>query len=661
MQNVRRSGLVAAVAGGAATATGDAARAGVALLIVLALLGSRARPARAQDPTLAAALDSVVAAATAAHRVPGAVVAVVRGNRILALRGFGMADPDSGTVADPERSAYRLASVAKLFVANVVLQQVARGRLRLDQPIAELAPDVRVDTRFAEPVTLRHLLTHTGGFDERMIGYAAPTRAAMRPLGVYLADRMPARGWPPGTLIGYSNHGMALAAYAAERAAGEPFARLAARDLFEPLGMARTYYIEPPADSLRADQVPGFRCGGDGCSRVPVTWSHAYPVGLAYSTAADMARFLQAQLLVGRGNPAAPLESAEGEALAQGRQFTHHPALPGIGFAYFEQEYRGVRLLTHAGGVPGAATVLALAPDADLGVFVATNAGEPGFVKLVLNGVLDRLLPAAPFTPPVASGSVEEYAGFYRLARFSHFTVERFPAVFAFTIQAVARGDTLVIRLGSERRTFVRVDSLLLRETSTGAPLAIRRGPGGNVSHLFTGLPSGGAELPGAFERVPWYEGAYFLNEYVSALLGLPLLVLGAWGLFAAVRFWWRRRRGLVGATGPVRRVPLAAVLVAVVAAAAFLVFGFGFVAAATRDLGRGQGIAYGMTGQSLLLLRLAWPVALAAVPIGWWAVTAWRRRWWGVVDRVAYSLLAVLAIGQAHFLVWWGYVPGRW
>lgn len=154
-------------------------------------------------------------------------------------------------------------------------------------------------------------------------------------------------------------------------------------------------------------------------------------------------------------------------------------------------------------------------------------------------------------------------------------------------------------------------------------------------------------------------------------MVGLPLIVLAAWGLVAGARAWWRRRRpGIATALGGVgvarvggrdRRQRVVAIVVVVVAVAAFVTFGFGFVAAATRDLGRGQGIAYGMAGTDLVLLRLAWPIALAAVPIGGWAILAWRRRWWSGFGRLCYSALAILAVAQAHFLIWWGYVPGRW
>ena len=92
-----------------------------------------------------------------------------------------------------------------------------------------------------------------------------------------------------------------------------------------------------------------------------------------------------------------------------------------------------------------------------------------------------------------------------------------------------------------------------------------------------------------------------------------------------------------------------------------FLWFGFGFIAAGTRDLSRSQGMTFGMTAANIAMLRLAWPLAIAALPMALFAVMAWRRRWWNVFGRLCYSVLAVLAVAMTHFLIWFQYVPGRW
>jgi CubicO group peptidase (beta-lactamase class C family) len=632
------------------------ARCLIALLIAAA-------PVAAQQPTPAAVnalLDSLGPAAVASAFVPGAVVAIVRNDSVIALRGFGFARLEDSVRADPARSIYRLASVAKLFVATTVLQRVQAGQLALERDVAQMAPDVPIPGGWSQPITLRHLLTHTAGFDERVIGYAARSRAEMRPLGEYLAERLPDRGWAPGSVVSYSNHGMAFAAYIAERQARFPFAQLANDVMFAPLGMHHTYYIEPRDSALAGDLAPGYRCGPSGCERAPVTWSHAYPVGLAFSTAADMARAMRAWLEHGKIDGQQVLDATVVDGMMQ-EQFTHDPRVPGNGFAFFQQRNRGHTVVAHAGGVPGTATVLALVPSQGLGVFIATNAGEPTVPRLLLEGLLDALLPDESPPAPVANGPVREYAGNWKLARYSHRTIEAFPAVFAFTTRATAKGDTLLMAAGTRTRRFVRVDSLLLQEVKDGTRLALRRDASGRLTHLFTGMPTGGAELPGAFERASWYEGPYFLNEYASALLGWPILVLMAWALVTLGQWLWRRRRGQPAASRPMDRVAIMAIALSVSAIAAFTWFGFGIVAGGTRDLARSQGMAFGMTGKHIALLRLAWPIAIAAVPIAALAVVAWRRRWWNVFGRTCYSALAIMQLAVAHFLVWFNYVPGRW
>jgi hypothetical protein len=240
--------------------------------------------------------------------------------------------------------------------------------------------------------------------------------------------------------------------------------------------------------------------------------------------------------------------------------------------------------------------------------------------------------------------------------------VERFAGVFAFSIGTYARGDTLFVPAGTTTRRFVRVDSLSLQEVEDGTRASLRRDSSGRLTHFFTGLPTGGSELPGAFERAPWYEAPYFLNEYASWLLMLMPLALVLWGVIAGGTWLWKRRRGVSASSAwPDGDARKAAIVLAVVTAGLFLWFGFGFVAAGTRDLARGQGMAFGMSAKDLVLLRLAWGIALGAIPIAWFAVHAWRRRWWSVAGRLCYSVVAIGAAAAAHFMVWWEYIPGRW
>jgi hypothetical protein len=415
--------------------------------------------------------------------------------------------------------------------------------------------------------------------------------------------------------------------------------------LFAPLGMHRTWYVVPADPALSRDVAPPYRCGPGGCEPRTVVWSHLYPIGLAFSTASDMARFMIAML----GKP---------ELMRQ--QFTHDPWLPGIGTNFFLHSLRGHRIVSHSGGTPGAAALLALVPDEQLGIFIATNAGEAGFTNKMFRAIVDSILPDRSEPAPVSTGPVSGYEGSYLLTRYSHRTVERFIGIFGFAVGAWAHGDTLLINVGLQPRRFVRVDSLKLREVGGDGRAVLTRDARGRISMLYTGLVAGGSEVPGAFERLPWYEAPYFLNEYASWLVGAPILVWILWIIVAVVRLIRRRLRHEPPQSGT-NRPALRAIALAFIHTTIACLFMFGFVAAMGRDISRGSGVMFGMTTGKLLLLRLAWIIGMLALPVTWYAYTAWRRQWWSWFGRLSYSVLALGSVLTAHFLVWWNYIPGRW
>ncbi|MGE0553814.1 MAG: serine hydrolase domain-containing protein, partial [Gemmatimonadales bacterium] len=359
------------------------------LALLLATLGA-ARMAAAQEPP---PLDSAVVALMRASSVPGVAIAIVRADSI-ELHGYGVARVGDSAPVDPSRTLFRLASVAKLFVAASAAQQLDRGALALDAPVNGLLDGWRT----ADDITVLHLLTHTAGLDERLIGYAARSVEELEPLGEHLRRRLPRQGWRAGELTGYSNYGMALAGYLVERVTGLEFADYARRALFLPLGMARTFYRAVP-DSLATDRATAHRCGGDGCDPLRELYSHPYPVGLAYSTAADMGRFVRA--LLGQG-PADTVLTPRARAELFRERFRNEPTVPGISLGFFNQRHRGLPILAHSGTVPGTSGLLVVAPSRTVGFYFVANGGRSGFGAALRDTLLGRLLPdlGAPAPTP---------------------------------------------------------------------------------------------------------------------------------------------------------------------------------------------------------------------------------------------------------------------
>jgi CubicO group peptidase (beta-lactamase class C family) len=634
-------------------------RSTAATAAIIALCRSLAgTPAYAQSLSR---LDSVVPAMMKRWDVPGVAIAVVRGDSIVALQGFGLARVRDSARIDPHRTLFRLASVSKLFVATGAVQQMERGAVDARADVGRYL-DFSIPATWPQPITLEHLLTHTAGFDERLIGYAARSRDSIGGLGAHLASNLPYRGWPPGDVIGYSNYGMALAAYVVERASGLPFDRYARERIFAPLGMDRTFYIRVP-DSLRADVAEGHFCDETRCTTAPDVYTHPYPIGLAYSSAADMAQFLVAQLRAGASRAGRGLDTAS-VALMQRQHVTADTALPGMSYAFFNQRHRGHRVLTHGGSIPGINSLLFLVPDAPLGVYIVANGGRTAFGAALRDTLLALFVPPAVVARPRAATLDERYVaslgGSYQITRYAHRTIESFPSLFATSIPIRARGSRLVLPYPNAPVEFEPVDSLHFREVGGERVIAFRRDGAGRVTRLAAPIPFFGAEIPGVLERQPWYEGAHFMNEYISWLLLGPLLILVAvWPVALAGAWWLRRRRGR-GADSGLPGERRTALGVALAFNALWAAFGFLVIARSARMFERANGIVFGVTPSFRAASVVPWLLAGLATFMVVAAIRAWPRQLWDPVRRTLYGLATVGALLVIAFLIRWNYLPMR-
>ena len=232
----------------------------MALVIGACTLGVNAQEQRAVSRLESAAIetfaDGFFAAQMARLQVPGAALAIVQGQRVVFSKGYGYADLAAKVPVDPERTLFRVGSVSKLLIATAVMQLYEERRLDLHADINTYLTRFKIRDRYSTPITLAHLLTHTAGFDERVIGMWARTRPA-EPLGDHLAARMPPRVRPPGDVISYSNYGMALAAHIVENVAGMSYEHYVQKRILTPLEMYRSTFAYPTTLTARLATVTG--------------------------------------------------------------------------------------------------------------------------------------------------------------------------------------------------------------------------------------------------------------------------------------------------------------------------------------------------------------------------------------------------------------------
>src|SRR3972149_5516851 len=167
-------------------------------LIVLGLALFVSRPAFSQPASWAALeafLDGVIASQMRSHQIASATLAVVKDGELVLAKGYGYADREARLPVDAERTLFRPGSISKLFTWTAVMQLVERGKIDLDADVNQYLSAFQIPDTFPEPITMKHLMTHTPGFEDGALGYLLIKSASdLVPLSESLAAHIPRRG-----------------------------------------------------------------------------------------------------------------------------------------------------------------------------------------------------------------------------------------------------------------------------------------------------------------------------------------------------------------------------------------------------------------------------------------------------------------------------------
>jgi CubicO group peptidase (beta-lactamase class C family) len=606
---------------------------------------------QAQAQTLTSAdieswLDGFLPYALRQGDIAGGVVVVVQDGEVLLQKGYGHADLAAGMPVTPDRTLFRVGSIAKLVTWSAVMQLVEQGRLDLDRDINDYL-DFEIPPAFDRPITLRNLMTHTPGFEELFSRILVAEPAQFLPLEAYVKAATPTRIYPPGEMPAYSNYGVALAGYIVQRVSGESFDHYVERHVMRPLGMQSATFRQPLPAQFAGRMSRGYKLGSDPPHYFELVGPA--PAGSLSATGADMARFMIAQLQAREGTAPSLMEPATARLMHE-TLFSAAPPTNGMALGFFERSLNGRRIIGHGGDTQFFHSDLLLFIDDGVGLFMAFNStGRESSAHRIREALLerfaDRYFPAPPSSEPTSASTPVDAmvsAGRYQSSRRADTSFLAVLSVLGQTSVVVNPDGTMVIPpltgLNGKPKVWRKVGTLVWREVGGRERLAARI-VDGNVRLL--GIDSaGGIDM---LQPVPaWKSSAWILPALLASMIVLLIAVL-SWPVLALVRKRY-------GATSPVTGRAALVHRLARVAALAHLVFLAGWFAL-LQVVDADFSVSGGAIDPWLALLHALGMLAVVGTGVAIWnAWLTWRRGapWHGRASSLLLSASCVVVSGFA-------------
>src|SRR5487761_544546 len=351
-----------------------------AIILAVCLL-SAAAVARAQGDAPWTPLDRFIESAMQQWNVPGMAIGIVRGNRVVYLKGFGVRDIKTGQAVTPD-TLFDIGSCTKAFTSASIAMLVDQGKMRWDDRVDEYVPFFHLRDPLAdENVTIRDLLTHRtgmGGTDLLWYGSPFSLEQIIRRVG-YIK---PTAGFR--AVFQYQNVMYATAGYAVGEASGGTWESFVRQNIFEPLGMSGADFSAVDAQKAADHATPHLEQPNGTVNTIP--WRNVdniAPAGSINAGVRDMTKWIAMQLNDGVAN---------GKRLISDKSMTemHTPQIVvpaggefqlffpesmqlSYGTGWFIEDYRGHQIILHPGDIDGFASVVELIPEVQTGFVILAN------------------------------------------------------------------------------------------------------------------------------------------------------------------------------------------------------------------------------------------------------------------------------------------------
>lgn len=635
----------------------------ISIFLALTIILFSARPALAKTShdELESFFDSYLTEQMQTHHIPGAVVSVVKDGAVVFAKGYGYADIEKQTLFD-ENTLLTVASLGKAFTAVGVLQLSERGMIDLHADIRPYFKNFNLNTNFDSPLTFANLLTHTDGFETRLIGIATLKEDELKPLGELLATYKPNQVLPAGKYMTYGDYAANLSGYLTQEISGVPFEQYMDDHILLPLGMTNSTFDQHLSQAMKDKLATAYEYQNGEYEPQSLIYVSYAPQGGLRTTAVDMNQFMLALLNGGRYHGGRIMRPETVESMFT-QQFTGQVDMPGITYGLFEDYHKGQRILLRDGDGIGTRTRMILIPDLNTGIFISYNSGDSNLRLNLAGAYLDQFYPSDESVSIPMAGYQERaalFAGTYRPLQADVSTFTKSMYFFSqqvdvtsnpdgtLTIEANGMGEHSSVMGGFEGATqWVETSPLHFVRVDGNGVVAFIQDENGDITQMISGQG-----YHSTFAKLKFYESQGFQIIFV----GLAVMIILIFGL---VIFLFMPIGALVSkfrkqTTQPRPGVTTAALVWGGVITQWLLMSVFQTIGVlyAINSVAGLPNFIWGISPEIINALNGVFLPVIISLSLPILAILSWAKSWWKPGMRILYSAVSLAAI----MFIWWAH-----
>ena len=347
--------------------------------------------------------------------VPGCSVGILHHGEIKSA-GFGVASTEK---MDPvgENTLFQIGSISKTFTAMVSLKLVEDGKLDLDKPVRTYLPDFQVaDEAVSAAVTLRHLLTHTAGWDGDLFIETGDGDDAIEKYILRMAERK--QIFALGKYFSYNNSGFAVLGAILEKVSQMKLEELYRNYIIDPLELKQVFFNA--GEVITYDFAVGHHSSPEG-NQVARPWRlsrNILPMGGIITTTADLLRYAECYLAQGKTPDGRQILKPETIlAMFTPKMTINSEDHTSVGYSWMRRDLHNSYIINHGGGTKGQITQLSMLPEHNFALAIFTNSDDGGkLIPRIQSFLLKTYLNVEYALPKVIESTPGQLSGYTGVA-----------------------------------------------------------------------------------------------------------------------------------------------------------------------------------------------------------------------------------------------------